>query len=235
MSPWAALRAARSGRDRAAYYREVNLKIRAGVSGPVAPWPGGPVPFEAALLKLGEESGHLEEITRLLSDYFAAEDRMVLKVINKAAYPMFVALAAAVIGPLPLIFRGHALAYLVIATAGTLLWAAAGGALLRGTVDRYLAQPKFVLGRLLRALTIAIEAGLPLGRAATLAADASGSPDIIAHVRGVGARAGASQPLAVTFRGCPFVPFTALAAMEVADASGDYGNTLRRLADLTGG
>ena len=230
MSPGAALRAVRSSRDRAAYYREVHLKIRAGL---VAEWPGGLVPFEAALLKLGEESGKLEEITRLLADYFTAEDHAVLTVLKRATYPMFVALAAAVIGPLPLAFSGHTGLWLLTTIGGVVLWMTAGGGLLMGTVNRHLARPKFVLGRLLRALTIAIEAGLPTSRAAELAAAASGSDIIIGHVRGVGARAAATQSLADTFRGCPLIPFTALAALEVADRSGDYGNTLRRLAELT--
>jgi hypothetical protein len=41
-----------------------------------------------------------------------------------------------------------------------------------------------------------------------------------------------SQPLSRTFTGCPFVDRPMVAAMEVADASGDYSGTLRRMADL---
>jgi hypothetical protein len=37
----------------------------------------------------------------------------------------------------------------------------------------------------------------------------------------------------MTFDGCPHVPFTAIAAMKVADASGDYGGTLKKMAELT--
>lgn len=231
MSPSRALRAARSGRDKAAFYRAWHLSQRAGVRRPegAAPWP--PVPFESALLALGEESGKLEECLRLLADYFTAEDRMMLKVIKKATYPMFVALAAAVIGPLPLVAQGKTGAYLVTALVGLALWATAGGSLLLATTKWYLARPKFVLGRLLRALTYAIEAGLPLGRATTLAADATGDEGVIAHIRKAGAHS-ATQPLAQTFAGCPHVPFTAIAAMQVADASGDYGGTLKKLAEL---
>lgn len=208
-----------------------HLQLRAGMPYPSAPSPGAQVPFETALVTLGKASGKLEEILLLLAAYFAAEDRMVLKVMQKAAYPMFVSLAAAVIGPLPLLFTAGAGAYFVTALGGLSLWLLAGGSLLMGVLNQYLARPQFVLDRLLRALVIAVEAGLPLGRAATLAAEASGNDEVIAYVRRVGAKA-TNQPLAATFRGCPHVPHHALAAMEVADASGDYTGALRKLADL---
>jgi len=232
MNPGAALRAVRRGRDKAAYYRTWHLQLRAGLPYPENPSPGAAVPFETALVALGKESGKLEECLHLLSGYFTAEDRAVQRVLRQAAYPMFTALVATFIGPLPLVFLGHAGAYLLAVTGGLVLWASAGGSLLLGVVHRYLAQAKYVRGRLLRALTAAIEAGLPLGRAATLAAEASGSADIVAHVRRAGARAAATQPLARTFAGCPMVTREMLAAMEVADASGDYAGTLQRLAML---
>ena len=232
MNPGAALRAVRAGRDKAAYYRMWHLQLRAGLAYPDEPAPGAAVPFETALVALGKESGKLEECLHLLAEYFAAEDRAVQRVVRQAAYPMFTALAATFIGPLPLVFAGRPGAYVVTAAGGLVLWASAGGSLLLGVVRWFLAQPKYVLGRLLRALTIAVEAGLPLGRAATLAAEASGSAEVVAHVRRAGPRAAAAQPLATTFAGCPCVPREALAAMEVADASGDYGGTLRKLAEL---
>jgi type II secretory pathway component PulF len=226
-----AVRHVRRGRDKSAFYRMAHLEVRAGLREPGAS-PGAPVPFETALLALGRETGHLEEVTRLLAEYFAAEDRAVLKVLKHAAYPMTTALAATLIAPLPLLFTGAgALAYAATAGAGLALWAVAGGGLLTGVVGWYLQQPAFVLGRVLRAVVIAVEAGLPLGRAAGLAADASGSADVQAWVRRQGPRV-AQQPLAATFRGCPHVGAPALAAMEVADASGDYAGTLGKLAEL---
>ncbi len=59
-----------------------------------------------------------------------------------------------------------------------------------------------------------------------------GNADVRAWVTRQGPARIARQPLAETFRGCPVVTVEALAAMQVADASGDYANTLRRLADL---
>jgi type II secretory pathway component PulF len=231
----AALRAVRAARDKAAYYRMWHVRERAGLPWPTEASPHAPVPFEVALLALGKESGKVEDVVRLLADYFSTQDRMVLLVLKKATYPMFTALVAAFIAPLPLLAAGKTGAYLVALLGGLGLWFAAAGGLLLGSVNRQMQQPRYVLGRLLRALTIAVEAGLPLGRAVTLAAESTGNAEVIAHVRRAGARATASQPLAVTFEGCPHVPFTAVAAMKVADATGDYGNTLRKLAELSEG
>lgn len=226
-----ALRHVRRGRDKSAFYRMAHLEVRTGLREP-GPSPGAPVPFETALLALGRETGHLEEVTRLLADWFAAEDRAVLQVLKHAAYPMTTALAATFIAPLPLLFTGAgAAAYALTVAGGLALWGAAGGGLLAGVVAAYLQRPGFVLGRVLRALVIAVEAGLPLGRAAQLAADASGSGDVQSWVRRQGPRV-TQQPLAATFRGCPHVDAAALAAMEVADASGDYAGTLGKLAEL---
>lgn len=230
----AALRHVRRGRDKSAFYRMAHLEVRAGLAQPGLS-PGAPVPFETALLDLARESGHLEEVTRLLADYFAAEDRMVLRVLKHAAYPMTTALAATFLAPLPLLFTGAgAGAYAGTVAAGLVLWGAAGGGLLAGVVGHYLQRPAFVLGRLLRALVIAIEAGLPLGRAAQLAADASGNAEVRGWIRRQGGRV-TQQPLTATFRGCPHVPAAALAAMEVAEASGDYAGTLGKMAELVEG
>lgn len=227
-----ALRAVRSGRDKSAFYRMRHLHQRSGLRRPdtAAPWP--PVAFETALLALGEESGKMEEVLRLLADYFQAEDRMMQRVLKHAAYPMFTALAATFIAPLPLVFLGRTGAYLLSVGGGLALWIAAGGGLLTAVTRHYLNHPDFVLARLLRALTFAIESGLGLERAATLAADATGNADVIRHVRSQSARHRSSHPLSGTFDGCPHVPFTAIAAMRVAEESGDYSGTLTRLAEL---
>lgn len=193
------------------------------------------VPFEAALLILGEESGTLETCFTLLADFFAAENRLVLWIKKKMTYPMFQALAATFIGPLPLVFQGRTGAYLVTALGGFTLCVVAGGSLLLAAARWYGGRPKFVRGRLARALTLGVEAGLPLGRAIVLAVDAAASPAIAAHVARIPPTALGSQPLAQTFAGCPVIPREMLATMEIADATGNYGETLRRLADLYDG
>lgn len=193
------------------------------------------VPFEAALLVLGEESGTLETCLKLLADYFAAEHRMILWIKKKMTYPMFQALAATFIAPLPLLVFGQTGRYLLLVAGGLTLLVTAGGSLLLAAAKWYGQRPKFVRGRLARALTLGVEAGLPLGRAVELAVNAAASPAIRAHVAKQQPLAVSSQPLAKTFAGCAMIPREMLAAMEVADATGNYGETLRRLADLYDG
>lgn len=228
----AALRAVRSGRDKSAFYRMLHLHQRAGLRGPDIVSPGAQAPFETALLALGEETGKMEEVLRLLADYFAAEDRMMQQVLKHATYPMFTALAATFIAPLPLLFFGRTGFYVVTVAGGLALWIMAGGGLVFGITRRFLNQPRFVLARLLRGLTIAVESGLGLDRAAVLAAQATGNDDVIRHVRAKAARERGTQPLSATFDGCPHVPFTAIAALRVAEASGNYTGTLVKLAEL---
>lgn len=193
------------------------------------------VPFEAALIALGEESGRLEESLRLLADYFAAEHRMMLRIKRELAYPMFSALAAVVIAPFPILFFGNVALYLLTVAGGFALILAAGGALLMAVARRYGRKPKYVLGRLCRALAAGVEAGLPLDRVVTLAAMASGHADLVAHVERMTARTRATQRLSETLRGAEIVPFELLAALEVADASGNYRDTLGKLASLYDG
>jgi len=189
-------------------------------------------PFESAILVLGEESGDLEDCLRLISEYFAAEHRLVLWLKKKMTYPMTNAVAATFIAPFPLLFFGHTAAYLLTVFVGLGALALAGGGLLLAAARWFQQRPKYVRGRLLRALTIAIEGGLPLGRAIELAVGATSNPEISAHVGRFTREQLSSQPLSRTFADCPMVPREMTAAMEVAEATGDYSGTLRRMADL---
>jgi type II secretory pathway component PulF len=194
--------------------------------------PGLFTPFEAALLVLGEESGALEQCLKLLAEYFAAEHRLVLWVRKKLTYPMTQALAATFIAPFPLLFFGHTAAYLGVVGCGLAALLLAGGSLLLAAARWFQQKPKYVRGRLLRALTIGIESGLPLGRAVELAVNATANDAIRAHVARFTREQLSTQPLSKTFAGCPVVPREMTAAMEVAEATGDYTGTLRKMADL---
>jgi type II secretory pathway component PulF len=189
-------------------------------------------PFEAALLVLGEESGALEECLRLLAEYFAAEHRLVLWVKKKMTYPMFNVLAATFIAPFSLLFFGHTAAYLGIVVSGLTVELLAGGSLLLAAARWFQQRPKYVRGRLLRALTIGIESGLPLGRAVELAVSATANDAIRKHLARFTREQLAGQPLSRTFKDCPVVPREMTAAMEVAEATGDYSGTLKKMADL---
>jgi type II secretory pathway component PulF len=210
-------------------------KRRASLAAIIKAQPRLFLPFEAALLELGEESGQFDECLRLLADYFAAEHRMILWIKKKMTYPMFNVVAAIFILPFPLLFFGHTGKYLLTVGSGLLVAFTAGGALLLAAARWYGGRTKFVLGRLARALALGVEAGLPLDRVVDLGVEAAASPRLTAHVAGIPHTVRGSQPLAATFAGSGVVPQQMLSVMEVADQTGNYSDTLKRLADLYDG
>ena len=194
--------------------------------------PGSFDALEKALLVAGEESGKLEESLGALAAHYAAEHRVLLKVWSQLTYPLITSFLVIFIAPLPILVNGNTRAYLVSVTAGVIVWYAFGGAVITALAQHYANRREFVLTRLARMLATGVEAGLPLDRVAVLAADAAGDRQIIAHVRRLPPRTIATQPLTKTFAGCTAVPPEMLAAMNVAEASGDFSGSLRRLADL---
>jgi type II secretory pathway component PulF len=189
-------------------------------------------PFELALLRMGEESGQLEPVLGALADFHQRQHRLILKVRQWLSYPIFVSLVAVLILPLPLVFAGRTGAYLAAAGLGLLLWATAGGSVFAGLAQRYQRRPPFVRARFARTLAMTIGAGLPLGRAVMLAAEASGDPKLLAHLRRVGERQIIVQPLTTTLAGQPILTPELRSALIVADKSGDFASSLGRLADL---
>lgn len=189
-------------------------------------------PFELALLRMGEESGQLETVLTALGEFHQRQYKLMLKVRQWLAYPIFVSLVAVVLLPLPLVFAGKTTAYFVAAGVGLLLWAAVGGAIFARLAQRYQRRPGFVRARFARTLAMTIGAGLPLGRALLLAAEASGDPALAAHVRGVGERRIIVQPITTTLAGQEILSPELRSALIVAEKTGDFATTLGRLADL---
>lgn len=189
-------------------------------------------PFEAAALAMAEESGRMEEVLGALADFHMRQYRMMLRVRRRLAYPMFVSFVAMVAAPLPLVFMGHVRAYWVTAGLGVAGWLLLGGSVLARRAQAYQRRPAFVRARLARTLAMTIDAGLPLARAATLAAAASGHPELERHVRALGERRLASQSLVATFSGAPAISPEFLSMLDAAERTGDFGATLGRLAEL---
>ncbi len=223
-----AVRALRDGLLRGAHQRSTIVDTIRG-------HPELVVPFEAGLLELGEETGRLEAILKALGDHFTAEHRRMLWVKKKLAYPMANVFAATFIVPFPVLFFGDAARYVMVVATELVALVLFGGALLTAATRRYERQRRFMVGRLCRALALTVEAGLSLDRVSTLAAAAAGDPELIAHVNRERRREPSGQSLAETFRGTSVVPREVVAALEVADASGDYHHTVRKLADLYDG
>jgi type II secretory pathway component PulF len=187
--------------------------------------------MEVALLSLGEESGRLDRALRILGEYFTRKHRLMLWVKKQMAYPLITALAACFIAPLPLLFFGHSRAY-VVASFGTaaMLMLAAGGIVLSMS-RRYARRPALCRARMARGLATAIEAGLPLGRALTLAANASANPEIRAFVLRQSERELSGQSIVASLAGCPHMTPEFIAVVDTAERTGDFG-AVARLADL---
>ncbi len=189
-------------------------------------------PFEAALLTLGDESGTLDRVLGALAAFFERQHRMMLAVKKQLAYPLFVSLAAVLIGPLPLVFQGRTPLYFAAAGLGLVTWFVLGGSLIAGRAQRYQRRPIFVRARFARALMMTIEAGLPLAQSVRLAADASGDPALAAHVARQGERALSTRSLEETLAGAPAITPDLLASIRVAERTGDLRTTLGRMAEL---
>jgi type II secretory pathway component PulF len=222
------MRAFDDGRDRSAHYREWKFKVSSGMGGE-APTPLEP--FERALLTMAEESGKLEEVLEHLADFHFRQYKLILKVKQWLSYPMFTSLAAIFIAPLPFVFRGLTSAYWATVVGGLALWFAAGGVMLARLARRYQMRAPFVRARFARTLSLCIDAGLPLGRSAVLAAEASADVGLIRHIRRFPERTLASQPLSVTLTGSPIVTPEFHGTLLVAEQTGDFA-PLARLAAM---
>jgi type IV pilus assembly protein PilC len=208
------------------------VRARTDIAAIVRARPGLFEPFEAALLIMGEESGKLESVLGDLAAFFERQHRMMLVVKKRLAYPLFVSLVAIWIAPLPLIFRGQSRAYLASVAVGMLGWFFLGGVVLAGRAQAYQRKPAFVRARFARTLALTIGAGLPLPRALTLAAGASGDPQLVSHIARIGERRLASQTIEATLAGVPGLPVEFQSAVKVAEATGDVRTTLLKLAEL---
>ena len=188
--------------------------------------------FERAILLLGDESGTLEQSLRLLADHHAVRHRAVQRAISRLAYPLFTALCATVIAPLPLLVTGHRGAYLIVVSVGLTGWWLAGGSAVQLAARRFGRAPAHVRARFARALATAIEAGLSLPRALRLAADASDSDDVRRFIRVIGERTLIERSLVETLTACPHLTPEFLAVLGTAERTGDYRTTMTRLAAL---
>ena len=190
------------------------------------------IPFEAGLLELGEEAGGLEKILEILGQYFESEHSMNLWVKKKMSYPMVNIIAAIFIVPFPILYFGDVARYLITVSVEVAAALVFGGGLLRAIARYFRNRPKVVLARLCRALALGVESGLSLDRVVDLGVAAADNAGLTAHVRRVPKGLRGGQPLVETFTGSPLMPPEMLAALSVANETGDYGNTLERLAEL---
>ena len=187
--------------------------------------------FERALIPLGEESGNLDNTLRILADFYMKKHKLMLWVKKQMAYPFFTALFACVIAPLQLLLFGHERAYFVIAGSGIAGILLGASSIVVAVAARYGRKPPLARARMARGLATAIEAGLPLGRAVRLAADASASPEIRAFVAAKSEHQLIAGTIAATLAGCPHLTPDFIAVLQTSELTGDFG-AIARLAEL---
>lgn len=188
-------------------------------------------PFESAILIAGDESGTLDQSLRLLADHHAREYKRMLKVRMLMGYPVFFLVVASFVFTHPFLRRGGWRVYVVAIAVALVALMLMGGLFLSLFASIASAGAAYTLPRFVRALVTGIEAGLPLGRTVRLAVDASGDPAIKAHIGRKTERELSTTPLVKLFEGCRAIPPGLISQMSVADATGDYANTLRRYAE----
>jgi type II secretory pathway component PulF len=189
-------------------------------------------PMERALLVLGEESGTFVETLQLLADFYHSKHRLILWVKKQMAYPMFTLLCMVFIAPFPLLYFGHVRAYAGFVITGTLAWITASGSLVLAVAQSYGKRPPLVRARFARALATAIEGGLPLARAIRLATEAAADPALTAFVAKFDEKTLSSGGLAERFAKAPHMTADLIGALTIADRTGDFSTTLRKIADL---
>ena len=188
-------------------------------------------PIETALLAAADASGTLGTTLRLLADHFGREYRRMLLVKSQLSYLIFAGVIASFALAQPVLPRSGWRAYLAVVAVLLTAFLLTGGLPL-GIIGGALARTSgFSRPRFARTLALGIEAGLPAGRAARVAAETSGSAELRAHLAKRSERDLVTMKLAALFDGCRAVPPALLARMAVADASADYLDSLGRYAD----
>lgn len=205
--------------------------------------------FDLALLKSGELGGRLDTSCKILAAYYNDRAQMARQVLSDLALPLFIVHAAIFLGAFPAFFLGGSLRQFLAQTLGVLApfyliflvltWACQSrrSATWRAIIERLLhyvpilgkARRHLALAGLARALEALLNAGVPIGEAWSIAAEASASPAIERAVRGFSARLQAGEtPSELLRRRGEFPPmFTNLYA--TGEISGTLDDALKRL------
>ena len=159
--------------------------------------------FDIALIQAGEHSGRLDQIFRLLADYYYERAAILRRMISDLLYPALVLHMAIVIFPFIAWFKGGSLTAFIAQTVGILVplyfaifaiifamqgrrgeeWRARLEKILRPVPGLGSARQALALARLSAALEALLNAGVTIIEAWELAAAASGSPMLERTVR----------------------------------------------------
>jgi len=187
-------------------------------------------PMEIAILSAGEEAGTLDKSLRILADLHAREFKRMLRLRRQMSYPLFFELVGVFVITQPFIWRGGWKAYLAAIAIALAVFLLVGGFLVTVLAGMASGGATYALPRFVWALVAGIEAGLPAGPAARLAASVSQSAELRLQVAKRPERDFATTPLASLLEGSRVIPPALTSQLRVADATGDYLATLKRYA-----
>ncbi len=183
-------------------------------------------PFEGAVLTAGDESGTLNQSLQLLTNFYAGEFKRALKIRNSMLYPVFAGLVASFGLPFVVLHKSPVKTYVTAIIVLLVAFLLMGGVFISILASILLNTRAMSRARFARVLSSTIEAGLPLGRAIRLSVDASGNRGLLEHIKKRSERELSTTPLAKIFEGCEDIPAALLSQLMIADATGDYKNTL---------
>ena len=205
--------------------------------------------FDTALLEAGERSGRLEQVFKLLTDYYTERAQVTRRLLSDLAYPVFVLHFAVFILPFAEFFTtGNARVYLakslgvllpLYAVVALGIVAAQGrhGEAWRAFMERLLelvpglgaGRRALALGRLASALEALLNAGVGVLEAWELAARASGSPALAHTVASWRPRLAAGTTPAELVRHSARFPDLFANQYATGEISGKLDDTLRHL------
>lgn len=187
--------------------------------------------FEAAVLVASDEANQFGTALPLLTDWFARAAQQQLRVRLLMGYPIFFGVIASFAATLPVLYRSGRNAYVIAIGLALVTFAALGGILLDLLAGAELGRRSITMVRFARAVAGLMSVGIPRGRSVRLAVEASGSVELRRHIAPRSERELQTMPLATLLAGCRAVPAALLSQVGVADATGEYQQTLLRYAE----
>jgi type II secretory pathway component PulF len=186
--------------------------------------------LDRELLASGESFGTLHDSLRLLSDYYLREFNRMVKIRSWVGVPLFLAVIACFILPLPFVFDSNRWAYSGSIIGGVLAIYLLGGipvSLLYSLAQKSdrIRRPRFAW-----ALSMGLEGGLTFAGAARLAASVGEMHDVGAHLDRIQPKAIKAMSLSKMFEGSPLWP-AMTAQVARADEASEYLSTLRVFAE----
>ncbi len=207
-------------------------------------------PIFVEMVAAGERTGHLEEVFERLSDYFDTRVRLRRAVIKASVYPMIqlttlyavVCLLAIVWSSdrraMALTLASYTLAALVVLLTGYYFFSRT--VMGRAIRDRIaLAMPvvrsltiKLSMARFIRTLALQMESAIPVAEAIERSALVTGNGAVASSLKKIADPIQRGESLVSAIKQSRFVTPMIREVLTVAEETGNFGETLERVADL---